>query len=144
MTGILFWAIISSTASQAQNPYQNLDYWVSSLESRNVDLKLNALFKLQDLRDPAAIPAIEKLLSDSEPEIRAGAARALGRFPYDPALRALEAKLPAEKDSYVRSEINRSIKGLKSTFKRQEDKASGSKASTPSETDSDELDSPTE
>lgn len=143
MSFILF-ALISSTASQAQNPYQNLAYWMNALESRNLDLKLNALFKLQELRDPTSIPAIEKLLSDSEAEIRAGAARALGRFPYDPALRALEAKLPGEKDSYVRSEMNRSIRGLKSTFKKQEDKANGSKSSAPAESESDDLDAPTE
>jgi len=144
MMSFLLWTLISSTASQAQNPYQNLPYWMSALESRNVDLKINALFKLQELRDPNSISAIEKLLSDTDAEIRAGAARALGRFPYDTALRALEAKLPGEKDSYVRSEMNRSIKGLKSTFKKQEDKASGAKTSAPKETETDDLDPPTE
>jgi len=144
MMSLILWALISAPASTAQNPYQNLPYWLSALESRNLDLKLNALFKLQDLRDPTAIPSIEKLLSDSEAEVRAGAARALGRFPYDQALRALEAKLPGEKDSYVRSEMNRSIRGLKATFKKQEDKASGTKSSAPTETESDELDSPAE
>ncbi len=132
--------IISTQLLSTPAQSQNTEFWVSKLQSSSLDLRINALTRLAEIKDPISIEPIQTLLNDSEAEIRAAAARALGRFPYEDSLKALEAALSSEKDSYVKSELNRSIRGLRQTFKKQEEKAKGGKASTtPTEAESEDF-----
>jgi HEAT repeat protein len=132
---------LSLLISSPEHLNQNLSYWLQALDSKSIDIQLTSIKRLQEIKDPQSISSIQRKLEDSEPELRAAAARALGRFPYETALKAMEAKLPTETDSYVRSELNRSIRGLKQTFKKQEEKAAGAKGvSSPSTPESEELD----
>jgi hypothetical protein len=127
-------SVFSSLLSIPDHLNQNLSYWMRQLDSQSLDLQLTAIRRLQEIKDPTSIASLQREFDESNPEIRAAAARALGRFPFEEALKALEARLPKESDSYVRSELNRSVRGLKQTFKRQDEKASGSRpASGPGE-----------
>ena len=122
--------MLSALLSVPDHLNQNLNYWIKQLDSQSLDMQLTAIRKLQDIRNPQSISALQRELEELNPEVRAAAARALGRFPFEEALKAMEARLPTESDSYVRSELNRSIRGLKQTFKKQEEKASGNRPVT--------------
>jgi epoxyqueuosine reductase len=60
---------------------------------------------LGNQRDPVALPALIKGLSDEEAVVRGAAAWALGRVGGDRAVEALRARLADEADQQVRDEI---------------------------------------
>jgi epoxyqueuosine reductase len=66
----------------------------------------NVAVALGNLRDPRAIPALQRALHDAEPLIRSHAAWALGRIGGLEARRALQAALTAEQAPDVRSELS--------------------------------------
>lgn len=120
------------------NQNQNLEFWSRNLRNPSLDIRINAIQKIQELKSSESAAALTESLSSPDAEVRAAAARALGKLPYDNALVALESKVGQETDSYVKAEINRSIRGLKQVFQKQEEKAAGKPAPT-APTESDEL-----
>jgi epoxyqueuosine reductase len=65
----------------------------------------NVCVALGNARDPRAIPALSRALSDHEPLIRGHAAWALGRIGGWSAIQALESADVTEEDAWVRDEI---------------------------------------
>ncbi|HEV3022951.1 MAG TPA: tRNA epoxyqueuosine(34) reductase QueG [Pirellulales bacterium] len=65
----------------------------------------NAAIVLGNQRDPAALPALARGLTDDEPVVRAACAWALGRYDDPAAQAALRARLIDENDPYVREEL---------------------------------------
>jgi epoxyqueuosine reductase len=71
----------------------------------------NAAIVLGNQRDPAAVPALERALSDSDPVVRGAAAWALGQIGGPPAVAALKSQLRVEDNATVRAEIEGAIFG---------------------------------
>src|SRR4051812_36397685 len=93
----LFISLGSVFIVTAPNPEllnQNLDFFVHQLKSDSPDLKINALDKLGDLKNPAAIPAMAEALQDANPEVRYHAIRGLSKSPMPEALAALQDRVP--------------------------------------------------
>jgi HEAT repeat protein len=100
---------------------QNLNFWVNILESPQIELRMNALKVLSDLKSPAAVPNIERLFQSEDARLRYQVAWALGRIPDSSSQTALARQLPKEQDSYVKGEINRSLRLLRDVFERKID-----------------------
>jgi epoxyqueuosine reductase len=69
----------------------------------------NAAIALGNGRDPQAIPALARGLSDNEPQVRGAAAWALGQFQLTEADQLLRQRLTAELDPQVIAEINAAL-----------------------------------
>jgi|GEM_PF-3987031 len=118
---ILFLLLFLSVSSpEDANSTQNLDFWISQLKSSSIDLQINALEKLPEINNPKATPDIIESLQSPNAEIRYYAAVALAKLPTHEGLAALADRLVVEKDVYVKSEINRSIRKLKDYFDQLE------------------------
>lgn len=101
---------------------QNLDFWFRQLQGDSVDLKINALQKLGEIRDPSSLPYLREAISMSDPKIRYYAAAALGRHTFEESMEILSEALVKEKDVYVSGEIRRNINQLKEYFTQKESK----------------------
>jgi epoxyqueuosine reductase len=77
----------------------------SILRSKRSGLVRNACVAAGNWGEPAAVPALIRLLGDPESLVRGHAAWALGRVGGADAARALQAAFATELDAYVRSEI---------------------------------------
>jgi epoxyqueuosine reductase len=75
------------------------------LRTKRRGLVRNACVAAGNWGDPAAIPALNYLLADPEPLIRGHAAWALGRIGEGGAIGALQTAQDAERDAWVREEI---------------------------------------
>ncbi|MBN8554117.1 MAG: HEAT repeat domain-containing protein [Deltaproteobacteria bacterium] len=96
---------------------QNKDFWISQLRSDSVDLKINALQKLGELRQ-ADIPAkLSDVVRDSSGEVRFQALRTLAKIPNADSLKVLQDQLGEEKDPYLLSEVRRSIQSVEENLK---------------------------
>jgi len=102
---------------------QNRDFLLHQLENSSPDLRINALNKLSELRQPqATIKPIAKLLDDPNMEVRFSAMRAITKMPNDEGLAILKEKVGKEGDPYLASELRRSIKSIEETLKASADK----------------------
>lgn len=111
---IFYFASILQVSSQ-----QNSDFWISQLNNRSIDLQINALQKLGEIRVSKAIPALQRSLDSGEASVRYYAAMALGRYTYQESLEVLSNRLVKEEDVYVKAEIRRSLSRLKEYFEKQ-------------------------
>lgn len=75
-------------------------------------VRVQAALVLGKLGERKAVPALAQALSDSNNTVRAVAAQALGRLGAPEAAEHLKKALKAEKDSFVRSQIERALAGL--------------------------------
>lgn len=101
------------------NTNQNYRFWLAQLKNSSVDIRINALEKLAEIKKLEAVPYIaQNALNSSEPEIRYHAARSLARLPSQDSLAFLGEQLRNEQDVYVKSEISRSIRSLKAYFEK--------------------------
>jgi epoxyqueuosine reductase len=69
----------------------------------------NAAIVLGNQRDPAAVPALERALGDSESVVRGAAAWALGQIGGTAAIAALKMQLSVEDNATVRGEIDAAL-----------------------------------
>lgn len=72
----------------------------------------NVAVALGNAKDPIAVPALSRALSDEEPLIRSHSAWALGRIGGQEARSALEAARPAESDEAALAEISLALETL--------------------------------
>jgi len=96
---------------------QNKDYWMSQLRNPSQQLRINALQKLSELKFVDSISAMAERLRDEDPQVRFAAIRALALIPRPESLAALNAALPEEQDSYLKSEMKRGKKSLEEILK---------------------------
>ncbi|TVQ79744.1 MAG: HEAT repeat domain-containing protein [Bradymonadales bacterium] len=101
----------------------NAVFWTRALDAPQEELKLNALRRLSDIKPPEAIPAIARQFESSSPRLRYQIAWTLGRIPHERSFQALSKQLEREEDSFVRGEINRSLRLLREIFERQIDES---------------------
>ncbi len=99
---------------------QNYNLWVEQLKSPSPDLRINALLKISELKQPDSIAKMSELLTDSNSEVRFMAIRMVGKTQNPDALNFLKERLDSEKDPYLLSEIKRNIKGIEDYVKDQE------------------------
>jgi epoxyqueuosine reductase len=71
----------------------------------------NAAIVLGNQRDPAAVPALERALGDSDPVVRGAAAWALGQIGGERVIEALKSQLGVEDNATVRAEIEAALTG---------------------------------
>jgi HEAT repeat protein len=102
---------------------QNSELWARQLKSDSVDLRVQALKKLAELRQPATLPKIADALSDLSPEVRFQAMRAMTRMPNADSLNSLQLHLNQETDPYLISELRRSVKSVEDSIKQAQEKA---------------------
>lgn len=102
---------------------QNAELWTRQLRSDSVDLRIQALKKLAELRQPSTLSKIADSLSDLSPEVRFQAMRALTRMPNSESLSALQSHLTQETDPYLLSELRRSAKSVEDSMKGAQEKA---------------------
>lgn len=96
---------------------QNRDFLVGQLQSSLVELKINALQKLAELRYSDTVASISPLLQDSNGDVRFNAILALTRINNEEALAAVTQALNSEKDPYLKSELRRSRKSIEDSMK---------------------------
>jgi epoxyqueuosine reductase len=79
------------------------------MRAKRDGLLRNACVVLGNLGDPAAVPALIEALADRAALVRGHAAWALGRLKTQDARAALRSRLAAERDAWVRSEIEQAL-----------------------------------
>ena len=102
---------------------QNKDFWVNQLKSLSVDLRINALQKLKELRYPDTVNPISRSLQDQSSEVRFHAVRALTNIATKDAKSQLKSQLNVESDPYLKSEIRRGIRAVDAVLKKQAEEA---------------------
>ena len=108
------------------NRDQNIDFWINQLNSESMDLNINAIEKMAELQDPKALDYLASTLRTAGPEVRFHIAKALGRFPTEAvATQILGPAQAAEKDVYVKAEMNRSIRFIRDYLNKQQEKLQG-------------------
>jgi len=108
------------------NRDQNIDFWINQLDSESVDLNINAIEKMAELQDPKALSYLASALRTAGPEVRFHIAKALSRFPTEAvATQILGPAQAAEKDVYIKAEINRSIRFIRDYLNKQQEKLRG-------------------
>lgn len=105
---------------------QNQSYWIKQLQNPSPDLRMNALAVLGELKDPDTVDRIASTLSDREPRVRFYAIQALAKIVSDSSARALTARIDAESDPYLKSELRRASKSVDDLLKAQASKAAES------------------
>lgn len=118
MSLILISIFVSFVSSAESLRSQNYDFWAKQLTSSSTDLQINALAKLAEIKNFAAIPEVQKSLSSENAEVRYHAARCLAKLPNEKSIEVLASRIPSEKDVYVKAEITRSIRSLKEYFQK--------------------------
>jgi len=91
---------------------QNLDFWGRQLKSESTDLKINALYKLWDIRSPESLSYLTEALKNSDPEVRNLVIRTLSRVKDPSTIEVLHQQQKIETNPYLKSEIKRSIKAV--------------------------------
>lgn len=91
---------------------QNEAFWIEKLQASSLDLKINAIQKLAEIRESQSFRAIARVLSDQNSEVRYYAIRALSKFPTQESLNLLQTHLSSEPDPYLKSESKRSIRSI--------------------------------
>lgn len=112
---LLLFSLITASAPVA-NRDQNFDFWVKQLRSPLVDVQVNALEKLAEIKNPNAISEMARSLNSENADVRFHAAESLAKIPNQQSLDALGERSRIEKDVYIKAEINRSIRRLKDFF----------------------------
>lgn len=102
---------------------QNRDFLVDQLRNSSSDLRVNALQKLAELKYPETIPNIAALSRDPSADVRFAAIQALAKISTQAALDALNSSFSNETDSYLKSEIRRSKKGIEDLLKAETERA---------------------
>ena len=110
MTHILMFSLLVALSPELLQ--QNKDFWIEQLRNSSVDIRISALQKLGELRNPTSIAQIAKTLQDSNSEVRFHAIRALAKIPNDETRFELQSHLHLEEDPYLKSETRRSIKAV--------------------------------
>lgn len=117
---ILGMSLITLPPPEALN--QNSELWTRHLKSESVDLRIQAVKKLAELRQISTLPKIAEALSDLSPEVRFQAMRALTRMPNSDSLASLQSRMNQETDPYLASELRRSIKSVEDSIKLAQEK----------------------
>ncbi len=79
--------------------------------ARNVCVAMGNWLGGKERPEPAAVDLLVQALSDPEPLVRGHAAWALGRIRWEIGRSALEVRLPAEADAWVREEVESALRG---------------------------------
>ena len=79
------------------------------LRAKHTGLRRNACVALGNIGDPAAVPALSRVLTHAEPLVRGHAAWALGRIGTPEAEDALKNALTLEADASVLTEIRMAL-----------------------------------
>jgi HEAT repeat protein len=101
---------------------QNKDFWIHQLRADSPDLRINALQKLAELRQPDIVPQLSDVVRDDSTEVRFQAIRAITKIPTEEGRKILQNQLSEEKDPYLLSEIRRSIQSVDENLKLASDK----------------------
>lgn len=115
--------ILASTLLFAYSTSQNSAFWKSHLRSESVDVRINAIQKLAELKEETTPQVISRLLTDKNSEIRYHALRALAKFPTEAVYERLSQHRKVEKDPYLKSETRRSMSAVKEVLDRNSEKA---------------------
>lgn len=124
-------ALLQTPAPELLN--QNYPLWVEQLKSKSADLRINALYRISELKEPDSLAKMSELMSDENSEVRFNAIRLVGKNQNEEALNFLKAALEKEKDPYLVSELKRNIASTEDYLKEQEKKkqAEAEKAAQP-------------
>ncbi len=123
---LAFNLIISTPTPEALS--QNHDFWIAQLQNNSPDIRMNALDKLGELRNPSSIPKLSESLQDPDARVRFHAIQALSKFVLPEALTALQARVPKggaplESDPYLAAEVRRAVKSIEDVQKANEAQA---------------------
>jgi HEAT repeat protein len=102
---------------------QNKNFWMEQLSNPSVDIRINALQKLGELRFPDTIEAMTRSLKDPNSEVRFHAIRSLAKIPLEEARFQLQLRFHEESDPYLKSEIRRSMSAIDEVLKKQAEEA---------------------
>jgi HEAT repeat protein len=91
---------------------QNLELWTSQLRNPSVDIRINAIQRLAELKSIQSVPSLGQLASDSSSEVRFHAVQALAKIPHADSLAVLKTQFSKESDPYVRGEVRRATSSL--------------------------------
>lgn len=119
----IFFGIYLLAVPPAEALTQNADLWVRQLRSDLVDLRILALKKLAEIREPSTQRSIVDALDDPSAEVRYQAMRALTRMPNAETLAGLQSHANSETDPYLVSELRRSIQSIEDSMKAAQEKA---------------------
>lgn len=141
---IIYSLLLSASTLATPSPLQQLTqqnavFWMQLLDAPQEEVKLNALRVLSNLRRADSVARIERLFQAESPRLRYFVAATLGRIPSPLSQAALTRQLSKEKNSYVKSEINRSLNLLRDVFERKLDLEEALESS-PQEFDSESFD----
>ena len=96
---------------------QNQGLLIEQLQNPSPDVRINALRKLAELRQPETLPKVIPSLEDPNSEVRFYAIRTLAKMPTEDSLNALKARIGKDGDPYLESELKRSIRGVEDSLK---------------------------
>lgn len=97
-------------ARAAGNSVEDLSHML--LEDSSYKVRVQAALVLGKLGDRNAVPALTKALRDENNTVRAVAAQALGRLGAPEAADGLRAQLKAERDAFVRTQIEKALAAI--------------------------------
>ena len=90
------------------------------MRAKRVGLKRNACVALGNLKDPAAIPALDRALAEEEPLVRCHAAWALGQIGGHQAKSVLTRAATSESDPQVIAELGAALSELRAASQRSD------------------------